>query len=133
MTTTHRIEQLEMCNRQMFGDLIFTCPTSSQSLNELQYRQLLRKSNKNIHMMPFTTNGASMDLRRASVDNNNYLKRTNIEQKRRASDLLDELLMDIYSNVQNVTTDYNSTTSGRSQKSLIVDIGDIDHKSEYNI
>lgn len=132
-TTTYHIEQLEKCNRQMFGELILTCPTSKMS--DFPPGDLTTKRKKNIHQLSYRT--SAMDLRRSVSYSNEYYSpkehNNSNEQhnKRRASDLLDELLMDIYSTAQNaITTDYNSATSGRSSKSIVMDLGDVFKKGK---
>lgn len=49
------------------------------------------------------------------------------QEKRRASALVDELLVEIYNNAHNGTTDYYST-SGKSQRSAWIEVVDLHRK-----
>ncbi|XP_023029096.2 uncharacterized protein isoform X1 [Leptinotarsa decemlineata] len=108
--TVYRIEPFEKCHREMFGDLVLTCQTPIQG--ELPRRLVL----------PVTY---SVEVRRASADSATNTRILESE-KRRASALVDELLMDIYYSVHN-STDYNST-SGKSHRSSWVEVVNLEEK-----
>ncbi|CAH1155918.1 unnamed protein product [Phaedon cochleariae] len=102
MTAYRTIPQLERCDRSMFGDLVLTCQTPVHGVLPKQV----------IQPIPYT-----MAVRRASVDSVSATKTSIMEtEKRRASALVDELLIDIYYSVHNGSSDYNST-SGKSHRS----------------
>ncbi|KAK9890804.1 hypothetical protein WA026_012148 [Henosepilachna vigintioctopunctata] len=93
----YRVRQLEYCNKQMFGNLIVTCPTYSTHMPE-----------KLIQPVPITV--------KPVITPEEVIKKHLMEaEKRRTSLLVDQLLLDIHNSFQH-STDYNSTTSGRSSQ-----------------
>ncbi|XP_023310333.1 uncharacterized protein LOC108905130 [Anoplophora glabripennis] len=112
--STHRIEQLEVCHREMFGDLVLTCATSTGSPPT---------------RMIETSVTYPVEYRR-TVSMDSVLRKTSIveNERRRASALVDELLVDIYYNIHSGTTDYNSATSGKSHKNSWVEVVNLQEK-----
>lgn len=109
-----RIKQLEECNRDMFGDLIVACQTP---ITDELPRQVMQA-------IPYTigVRRATVDTVRGPVNLNN--------DKRRASVLVDELLLQINYSLHNASTDYNST-SGKSHKHVFIELGELDKKGKY--
>lgn len=108
MSTKRRVRQLESCSREMFGDMILHHPTPPQT----------RVFKNVIQAVPVT-----LTMRKNSMEN----LRTNYTdyEKRRASDLVEELLVDIYSNING--SDYNSTSS-KSHRSFVAEISNLREK-----
>ncbi|CAH0555464.1 unnamed protein product [Brassicogethes aeneus] len=94
---SYRIQQLEFCHTEMFGDLVLTCRTPPM---ETASKRMLRQ-------VPY----------RRSFSSDVIMQRNPEVEKRRATALVDQLLLDIYSNVQ-FSTDYNSATSGKNADEL---------------
>lgn len=91
----YRVRQLESCDKQMFGNLIVTCPTYGSAMPK-----------KLIQPVPITVKPVTTP--------EEIVRRHMIEaERRRASMLVDQLLLDIHNSIQH-NTDYNSTTSGKS-------------------
>ncbi|XP_064210921.1 uncharacterized protein LOC103314564 isoform X1 [Tribolium castaneum] len=110
MSTKQRVRQLEACSREMFGDMVLhhqTPPPQQSLFGEV------------IQAVPVT-----LTMRKTSMEtpSNKY---TDYE-KRRASDLVEELLVDIYSNING--SDYNSATSSKSHRSFVADINNLHGK-----
>ncbi|CAG9829268.1 unnamed protein product [Diabrotica balteata] len=109
--SSYRIEPLAECHREMFGDLVLTSLTP---LREQLPRQIIQP-------IPY-----DIKIRRASMDSVTVVKRCAESDKRRASSLVEQLLMDIYNSVH-TTTDYNST-SGKSHRSSWMDVVNLQEK-----
>lgn len=107
-----KIKQLEKCDPTMFGDLVVTCQTPDQQGDEFGPA-----------ILPVSY---SIGMRRSSAADAVSSSVFQIE-KRRATALVDELLMDIYYTIHNGTTDYNST-SGKSYKGCFSDIANLEEK-----
>lgn len=113
---TCRILQLETCNPTMFGDLIVTCQTPG-----------IRGDYSGPAVLPVSY---SVEMRRCSADAVSNLKPSIFEtDKRRATALVDELLMDIYYTIHAGTTDYNST-SGKSFRGNVTEVISLHDKSK---
>ncbi|XP_068899024.1 uncharacterized protein [Tenebrio molitor] len=106
MSTKRRVRQLESCSREMFGDLILTRQTPPP---EVAFSHV-------VQAVPVT-----LTLRKSSIDH----PHADLE-KRRASDLVEELLVDIYSSVNG--SDYNSATSTKSHRSFVTGINHLQEK-----
>lgn len=111
VTRGRRVRQLEYCDRAMFGDMIITC----QSLPAAPVMQQIRPLKI---LQP-----------RIRAKSEGYPKKDPEQDKRRASLLVDLLLVDIYSNIHNYS-DYNSATSSRSQRTFIVEEHELLDKSK---
>lgn len=113
---THRIQQLEKCCPTMFGDLIVTCQTPD-----------IRGGSSAPAILPVTY---TVEMRRSSADAVSVLRPSIFDiEKRRATALVDELLMDIYYTIHNGTTDYNST-SGKSVRGCVSEMVNLQDKGE---
>lgn len=109
-TMSLKIRQLESCSREMFGDMILTCQTSQQCEKNL------------IKSVPITIPSKSMDFAMKSMNYGDY-------EKRRASDLMEELLIDIYSNLNG--SDYNSATSVSNTSNASIRIEKLEEKGKF--
>lgn len=112
VTRGRRVRQLEYCDRAMFGDMIITC----QSLPAVP---IIRQ----IHPLKILHP-------RLRAKSEGLPKKDSEQDKRRASLLVDLLLVDIYSNVHNCS-DYNSATSSRSQRTFTVEKFELLDKSKF--
>lgn len=93
-----RVRQLELCDRSMFGDMVLTC----QSYPSIKMNNEIRPI-KIIQPVRYRTKSEGSVSKWRERD------------KRRASALMDQLLIDIYGTIHNYS-DYNSATSSRSHK-----------------
>ncbi|XP_044271093.1 uncharacterized protein LOC123015436 isoform X2 [Tribolium madens] len=109
MSTKQRVRQLESCSREMFGDMILHHQTPPQ---QSVFGEI-------IQAVPVT-----LSIRKSSMESPSN-KYTDYE-KRRASDLVEELLVDIYSNING--SDYNSATSSKSHRSFVAEINNLQGK-----
>ncbi|KAL3269076.1 hypothetical protein HHI36_008159 [Cryptolaemus montrouzieri] len=100
MKERYRVRQLEYCNKQMFGNLIVTCPVYASHMPK-----------KLIKPVPIT-------LKPVTTSEEIVRKHLMEAEKRKASLLVDQLLLDIHNSIQH-STDYNSTTSGRSSQKYV--------------
>lgn len=117
---TYRIKQLEKCDPTMFGDLIVTCQTPKENCDS---------SVPAILPVTYTVGMRRYSATDAVTDYNFSICHA---EKRRATALVDELLMDIYYAIHTGTTDYNST-SGKSFKGPFTEILSLHEKGESNI
>lgn len=113
-----RIKQLEMCNREMFGDVVVTCqtPPKIDAVSRIEpYAPPVAIDNKS---------GQSLCWEKEN-------------ERRRASLLVDQLLSEIYTKIgngsssNNSASDYNSATSSKSGKNCRVDEKFLWGKSKY--
>lgn len=123
MSTKYRVCQLEACDREMFGDLVLTCP-SPATTSVFEPPTTAMQPVSPIHVVHKKTFDYSY-----SVDEQTDF----IDDKRRASDLVEELLVDIYRNIQS-GSDYNSAgSSHRSRRSFLIDLNNLHGKGMYNM
>ncbi|XP_017786846.1 PREDICTED: uncharacterized protein LOC108569698 [Nicrophorus vespilloides] len=99
VTPSRRIRELELCNPAVFGDLVLTQQTRNNSMDNEDETEVTK-----------WTRFRSISENECS----NYHREQQDPEKRRASALLDQLLLDIHSNYQSGTTDYTSATSSKS-------------------
>lgn len=97
-----RVKQLEVCDRGMFGDVVVTCQTAP-NIPIPQPKPFVPPAER-YAMVGLSGNGDRWE-----------------NERRRASVLVDELLMDIYSKIGAGLTDYNSATSSKSSKECRLD------------
>lgn len=101
--------QLENADPRIFGDMILTYQTLPNAMDRKEKVLIVR--HKRIK---------SEDYRKTETPD---------DKKRRASALMDQLLVEIYGNPNNNYTDYNSATSSRSQKFFIYEKYELERKS----
>lgn len=116
-----RIKQLEKCDPTMFGDMIVTCQTPVD-IQGVTSEPAVLPVNYTINMRRSSEADVLSEFRQSIFDH----------ERKRASALVDELLMDIYYTIHNGTTDYNST-SGRSYKGSFLDAVNIREKGKYRL
>ncbi|XP_030761772.1 LOW QUALITY PROTEIN: uncharacterized protein LOC115886662 [Sitophilus oryzae] len=125
-----RIEQLEHCQKEMFGSLVISF-VNAPMVPELENTNL-KQVEYYVDVWDKETNRTPIKPKR-TLSFDEAIRTPNPEQeKRRASALLDELLVEIYNNANNGTTDYYST-SGKSQRSVWLEVVDLHEKDTHEL
>nr|XP_022910009.1 uncharacterized protein LOC111421106 isoform X1 [Onthophagus taurus] len=120
------IRQLQLCDPTVFGDLVLTCqtPTSTTSLldNKPPTPVIINtETTKFTPPSPVITKAKHSKLKLPKIRETEIIEKSPEIEKRRASKLVDQLLVDIYNNHSGVCTDYYSGTSGKSQRNYRID------------
>ncbi|KAF7266021.1 hypothetical protein GWI33_020612 [Rhynchophorus ferrugineus] len=120
------IGPLETCQKGVFGDIVVSCvnsevaPDVRQSIShQLDFSIRMYEQNNRKPIKPRRTQSFDLAIEKQSPE----------LLKRRTSDLLDELLVQIYNSTNN-TTDYYST-SGKSQRSAPIDVINLHERGYY--